>query len=56
MEILTGYGKAYIIVDVITVLFKNTFAKVLSDPGDSEFFEKLGSKLQSICDNIFVTR
>ena len=56
MPILTGYGKKDIIVDVITVIYKNTFAKVLSAPGDSEFFEKLGSKLRSICDNISVTK
>ena len=56
MQILTGYGKTDIIVGVITVLYKNTFAKVLSAPGNSEFFEKLGSKLQSIRDNIFMTK
>ena len=56
MQILTGYGKTDIIVDVITVLYKNTFAKVLPAPRDSEFLEKLGSKLQSICNNIFVTK
>ena len=56
MQILTGYGKTDVIVDVITVLYKNTFAKILSSPGDGEFFEKLGSKLQSICDNMFLIK
>ena len=47
MQILTGYGKIDIILDVITVLYKNTFGKVLPALGDTEFFEILGSILQS---------
>lgn len=37
MQILTGYGKTDIILDLITVLYKNTFGKVLSALGDTRF-------------------